>query len=251
VAPPAKQAPDPERPLFGGQAPVKRPPKVTARLTPGRYVFPVYGPSSYADTYGAPRATVAWHHGIDIFAPLGAPVLAVTDGVVYSVGWNDIGGNRLWLRDRRGNEYYYAHLSAFSPLAVNGALVRAGDVLAFIGDTGDAEGTPFHLHFEIHPRQLLHLGYDGVINAYPYLNAWRRVLDLRFPAFANGYAPRVSVAANVPQPGAILLHVSDISTASGLEPGSLRAALEDIAAGEGDGSFVRGAAEAPPPQTGR
>jgi hypothetical protein len=234
-----KRAPDPERPLFGGQAPVKRPPKVKAKLTEGRYVFPVYGPASYSDTYGAPRATVSWHHGIDIFAPLGAPLLAVTDGTVYSVGWNDIGGNRLWLRDNRGNEYYYAHLSAFSPLAVNGAIVRAGDVLGFLGNTGDAEGTPPHLHFEIHPRQLLDLGYDGVINAYPYLNAWQRVLDLRFPAFATGFASSVSAAANVPAPGAILLSVTDISRADGLEPGALEAAIADFAAGEGDGSFVR------------
>ena len=240
-APPRKKAPDPERPVFGGQAPVKTPPKVTAKLTPGRYVFPVYGPSSYSDTFGAPRATVAWHHGIDVFAPLGAPLLAVTDGTVYSVGWNDIGGNRLWLRDNRGNEFYYAHLSAFSPLAVNGAIVKAGDVLGFVGTSGDAEGTPPHLHFEVHPRQLLHLGYDGVVNAYPYLNAWQRVLDLRFPAFATGFASSVSAAANVPAPGAILLSVSDISRASGLEPGALQAAIADLAAGEGDGSFVGGA----------
>jgi murein DD-endopeptidase MepM/ murein hydrolase activator NlpD len=236
--PPRKSAPDPERPLFGGQAPVKAPPKVDVKLTPGRYVFPVYGSAGYGDTYGAPRADVSWHHGIDIFAPLGAPLLAVTDGTVYSVGWNDIGGNRLWLRDTRGNEYYYAHLSAFSPLAVNGAIVRAGDVLGFVGNTGDAEGTPYHLHFEVHPRQLLHLGYDGVINPFAYLNAWRRVADLRFPAFANGFAPRVSAVGNMPQPGAILLHASDISTASGLDPASLEAVMSDAAAGEGDGSFV-------------
>jgi murein DD-endopeptidase MepM/ murein hydrolase activator NlpD len=236
--PPAKAAPDPVRPTFGGHAPVKTPPKVEVKLTPGRYVFPVYGSAGYGDTFGAPRADVSWHHGIDIFAPLGAPLLAVSDGIVYSVGWNDIGGNRLWLRDTRGNEYYYAHLSAFSPLAVNGAIVRAGDVLGFVGTTGDAEGTPPHLHFEIHPRQLLHMGYDGVVNAYPYLTAWQRVTDLRFPAFANGFAPRVSAIGNVPQAGAILLHATDISTASGLDPGSLEAVMSDAAAGEGDGSFV-------------
>ena len=48
---------------------------------------------------------------------------------MFSVGWNDIGGWRLWLRDRAGNEFYYAHLSAYSPLAVNGRQVKAGDVL--------------------------------------------------------------------------------------------------------------------------
>ena len=70
---------------------------------------------SYSNTYGAFRGDVAgnWHHGDDIFAPLGAPILACADGVVFSVGWNDVGGNRLWLRDSQGNEFYYAHLSAF------------------------------------------------------------------------------------------------------------------------------------------
>ena len=63
---------------------------------------------------GAARAASCWHHGEDIFAPLGTPLLAVADGTVFSVGWNDLGGYRLWLRDRQGNQFYYAHLSAFS-----------------------------------------------------------------------------------------------------------------------------------------
>ena len=86
------------------------------KLTAGGYVFPVYGPLvSFGDSFGAFRGDVAgnWHHGDDIFAPLGAPLLACADGTVFSVGWNDVGGNRLWLRDSQGNEFYYAHLSAF------------------------------------------------------------------------------------------------------------------------------------------
>ena len=102
------------------------PTDVSAPLSPAGYVFPVYGPSSFTDTFGAPRAGVGWHHGEDIFAPLGAPLLAVADGTVFSVGWNDVGGYRLWLRDRQGNQFYYAHLSAFSPLAVDGNEVEAG-----------------------------------------------------------------------------------------------------------------------------
>jgi murein DD-endopeptidase MepM/ murein hydrolase activator NlpD len=58
----------------------------------------------------------------------------------FSVGWNDVGGNRLWLRDSQGNEFYYAHLSAFSPLAKNGRHVKAGEVVGFVGNTGDAQG---------------------------------------------------------------------------------------------------------------
>jgi len=64
-----------------------------------------------------------------IFAPLGTPLVAVADGSLFNVGWNDVGGNRLWLRDGAGNEFYYAHLSAYSPLAREGAQVRAGDTL--------------------------------------------------------------------------------------------------------------------------
>jgi murein DD-endopeptidase MepM/ murein hydrolase activator NlpD len=224
---------------------VRQPPEgMRPKLTPSRYVFPVYGPSSFTNTFGAPRATTTWHHGEDIFAPLGAPLLAVTDGVVFSVGWNDVGGYRLWLRDQQGNQFYYAHLSAFSPLAQNGAHVRAGDVLGFIGNSGDAQGTPYHLHFEIHPVGLLSYGYDGVVSPYPYLVAWRRLTDIVFPD-GSGWAPLPTPGATAPKPGAIVLQVSDISTASGLRPGSIARAFVAPAAAEGDGAFTR--AFTPPP----
>lgn len=189
------------------------PPNVRPDITRRGYVFPVYGPVSFSDDFGAPRATTGWHHGNDIFAPLGTPVLAVADGTLFSVGWNGIGGWRLWLRDGQGNEYYYAHLSAFSPLAVNGARVSAGDVVGFVGDTGDARGTPPHLHFEVHPAALLGLGYDGAINPYPYLLAWHEQRDESFAAAAD--------AAGGSTPGAVLLEAEDISSASGLYPGAI------------------------------
>jgi murein DD-endopeptidase MepM/ murein hydrolase activator NlpD len=206
---------------------LRRPiPSIEPRLTRSGYVFPVYGPSSFVDTFGAGRAVVGWHHGEDIFAPIGAPILAVARGTVFSVGWNDLGGNRLWLRDGQGNEFYYAHLSAFSPLAVNGAHVEAGDVLGFVGNSGDAETTPPHLHFEIHPVGLLGLGYDGVVPPYRYLLAWRRLEDVRFVAGA-GWLPLLPGESAAPPPGAYLLSSTDISSASGLEPGSLRRALAE------------------------
>ncbi|HZE29294.1 MAG TPA: M23 family metallopeptidase, partial [Gaiellaceae bacterium] len=195
-------------------------------LTAGGYVFPVYGPSSFGDTFGAFRGDVSgnWHHGDDIFAPLGAPILACADGLVFSVGWNDVGGNRLWLRDSQGNEFYYAHLSAFTPLARNGMHVRAGEMLGFVGNTGDAEGTPTHLHFEVHPSSLLFMGYDGAVNPTPYLEAWKHLQDVRFSNVANWLA-QTGIADPAPKPAAILLQVSDISEASGLEPGSLQRAM--------------------------
>jgi murein DD-endopeptidase MepM/ murein hydrolase activator NlpD len=205
------------------------PPPLQTTITAGGYVFPVYGPSGYSDTFQAPRADVSggWHHGDDIFAPLGAPVLAVAEGTVFSVGPNRIGGNRLWLQDAYGNQFYYAHLSAYTPLAKNGGRVRAGDVLGFVGNTGDAQGGAYHLHFEIHPASLLFLGYDGVVDPTPYLDAWRHLEDVRFPS-GVAWAPRRS-RSTVPPPGAILLQSSDISSASGLDPASLKRALRSTA----------------------
>jgi murein DD-endopeptidase MepM/ murein hydrolase activator NlpD len=215
------------------------PPGVTPPLTAGGYVFPVYGPSSFTDTFGAPRADVTYHHGDDIFAPLGAPLLACADGTIFSVGWNEIGGNRLWLRDAQGNEFYYAHLSAFSPLAVNGKHIRAGEVVGFVGNTGDAAGTPYHLHFEIHPVSLLYLGYDGAVDPTGYLTAWKHLQDVRFTAVA-GWVPAVASSTPAPKPGAILLQVSDISAADGLDPGSLQRAVMAPANTEGEITLFRG-----------
>jgi murein DD-endopeptidase MepM/ murein hydrolase activator NlpD len=213
---------------------------VIPRLTASGYVFPIYGQASFTDSFGAPRGAYVggWHHGEDIFAPLGAPVLAVANGVVYSVGWNKVGGLRFWLQDLAGNEFYYAHLSAFSPLAVNGAQVRAGDVIGFVGNTGDAEHTPYHLHFEIHPVSLLYRGYDGgAVAPHPYLTAWKRLTDLPFTAVA-GWAPPLSDSSRAPKPGAILLQSRDISSASGLDPGSLRRALRANEPSAGDRSLT-------------
>jgi murein DD-endopeptidase MepM/ murein hydrolase activator NlpD len=221
----AKAKPSPPR----TEGPIVRrvPPEIQVRLTRGGYVFPVHGPASFTNTFGAPRAVVAWHHGEDIFAPIGAPVLAVARGTVFSVGWNDIGGNRLWLRDTDGNEFYYAHLSAFSPLAVNGTEVQAGDVLGFVGNSGDAQTTPPHLHFEFHPVGMLALGYDGVVDPNDFLAAWRRLEDIRLVPGA-AWTPPVAPQSRAPRPGAFLLSSTDISTAVGVRPGALSRALAAV-----------------------
>jgi murein DD-endopeptidase MepM/ murein hydrolase activator NlpD len=216
--------PEPKVSPFG-TPPVQPPPKARhgIRLSaPGGYVFPVYGPVSFTDTFGAARADVGWHHGDDIFAPLGAPVLAVASGSVFSVGWNNIGGNRLWLKDRQGNEFYYAHLSAFAPRTVNGARVRAGDVVGFVGNTGDAESTPYHLHFEIHPVSMLGMGYDGVIDPTNYLEAWHHLRDLGLPGVVT---KDNSAQVRAPEPGAILVSTHDISSAPSLNYESLKKLL--------------------------
>jgi murein DD-endopeptidase MepM/ murein hydrolase activator NlpD len=150
---------------------------VTPPLLGGPYTFPVAGTAYFGDTYGAARSDVpgGWHHGDDIFEKLGTPVVAVADGTLNRVGWERIGGWRLWVRDRVGDEFYYAHLSGYSKLALHSTHVKAGEVIGFIGNTGDAFTTVPHLHFEVHPRRLLHLGYNGAVDPTRYLNSWRRV----------------------------------------------------------------------------
>ena len=158
-------------------------------VTP-RYVFPVFGANAkFSDDYGAPRAGTGWHHGNDIFAPIGTPLLAVADGVLSKVGVNTLGGNRLWLRDDLGNTYYYAHLSGYAAGVADGVRVRAGAIIGFVGNTGQAITTPPHLHFEVHP------GDGESVDPYPYLLAWQRGTDvaLAFTAatVARGQAPAV------------------------------------------------------------
>src|SRR3954454_47565 len=150
----------------------RKAPKVPRRLTSQRYAFPVYGRADVADNFGAPRADTGAHEGNDVFAPFGAPVLAVADGVVEKVGTLRISGNRLWLRTTAGDEFFYAHLSAFSPDAVDGRRVKAGTVLGFTGNTGDAEPTPPHVHFEIHP------GGGAAIDPHAILLAWQQHRDV-------------------------------------------------------------------------
>lgn len=223
--PTAPEPDDPGEAVPGG--PVRVPPEVTAPLSAGGYVFPIYGPVSFGDSFGAPRAGIpgGWHHGEDIFAPAGAPVLAVADGTIHTVGFIKLGGYRLWLRDDSGNEFYYAHLSAYTPLAIEGRRVEAGDVIGFVGDTGDAEGGLPHLHFEIHPAAMIGLGYDGVVAPYPILVAWRRADDISFSA-GRVFVPTTGTGVEeLPPPGAVLLQADDISPTSGLVPGGLESAL--------------------------
>ena len=169
------------------------------RLNRRTIVFPVYGDARVADNFGAPREIGA-HQGNDVFAPFGAPVLAVADGVLEKVGTLPISGNRLWLRSKAGDTFFYAHLSTFSPAATDGHAVRAGTVLGFVGNTGDAEPTPPHLHFEIHPD-----GGDAV-DPNAYLRAWQQRGRVPSGAWLDRYGSDTAT-----RPGA-LVEVRDLIT---------------------------------------
>lgn len=166
----------------------------TPQTTP-RYVFPVFGTNAkFSSDYGSPRAGTGWHHGNDIFAPIGTPVLAIADGVLSKVGVNTLGGNRLWLRDDLGNTYYYAHLSGYAAHVRDGVRVRSGEIIAFVGNTGQAITTPPHLHFEIHP------GDGPSVDPYPYLVAWQRGTDV-----ALAFTAAVAARGQAPAVGAVLV----------------------------------------------
>ena len=128
--------------------------------------FPVAADYSFVDTFLAPRMAgtpdVHRHQGIDIFAPLGTPLVAVERGLVVRVGEVRLGGLRLWLIGESGAQYYYAHLSAFADIT-EGQFVETGTVLGYVGNTGNARSTPHHVHFQVHP------GGGTAVNAYPLL----------------------------------------------------------------------------------
>ena len=139
-----------------------------ARLPGGSHVYPLAGPSTFGDDWLAARPGGRYHEGIDLFAARGTPVLAVADGTLFRVGYSGISGNRFWLRDAAGTEFFYAHLDGYSSAAREGATVSRGTVLGYNGDTGDAKGTSPHVHFEIHP------GGGGPVRPYPIVSAWPR-----------------------------------------------------------------------------
>lgn len=162
------------------------------QLLDGTYMFPVLGATAndYSDDFGAPRASTGFHQGIDIFGAAGTPLLAVNDGVLSLVGTNTLGGKRLWLTDRYGNKFYYAHLAGFSPLAKDGTQVQRGDVIGFLGNSGEARTTPPHLHFEMHP------GGGWAVPPFQYITSW--LTGVRQPVVATPLVPPVVVPVPAP-----------------------------------------------------
>lgn len=121
--------------------------------TDASLVFPVAGhtTASAQSLFGVERdGGRRSHHGIDIFARRGTPVVAVRDGRITRVQTTGRGGKQVWLRDDMGHNFYYAHLD--SQLVREGQLVQPGDTLGLVGNTGNARTTPPHLHFGIYQR---------------------------------------------------------------------------------------------------
>ncbi len=125
---------------------------------------PVAGvaPAALTDTWGGARSGGRSHEGIDIFAARGTPVVSATEGIVAKVGTNNLGGNVVWVQGPGREAHYYAHLEAPQPGLASGDRVAPGDTLGTVGTSGNAAGTPPHLHYGIYTA-------SGATNPYPRL----------------------------------------------------------------------------------
>ncbi|MBO6224899.1 MAG: M23 family metallopeptidase [Psychrobacter sp.] len=114
-----------------------------------------------ADTWGAARSQGRTHEGIDIFAPRGTPIQSTTQGIVSKVGNNNLGGRVVVVVGPGGAGHYYAHLEDYADISPND-WVNAGDIIGYVGDSGNAKGTPPHLHYGIYIN-------GSAVNPYPLL----------------------------------------------------------------------------------
>nr|WP_236621798.1 M23 family metallopeptidase [Luteimonas huabeiensis] len=119
---------------------------------PDALAMPVRGVDAarVADTYGAARGRDRTHEGVDIFAPRGTEVLSATPGIVASIRETGLGGRQVWVIGPARQRHYYAHLDDWAPDLAEGDVVLTGDVLGYVGDTGNARGTPPHLHYGVY-----------------------------------------------------------------------------------------------------
>jgi hypothetical protein len=161
------------------------PPLPPAATDSDAIIFPVVGAAKYFDDYGAPRAQ-GHHAGNDILTTWRSPAVAAEDGTIKFWTTSARAGCMLYLYGASGTTYLYIHLNndltakrdnrgkcvpgvSYADGLKNGARVKAGQMIGYNGDSGDAEGT-YHLHFEVHP-------HDGVdVDPFPYLNTATHLL---------------------------------------------------------------------------
>ena len=118
--------------------------------------------SQIANTWGAAPGEGRLHEGQDIFAPRGTPILSATTGYVVKIGEDNLGGHTVSVIGDGGRKYYYAHLDSYARNLEVGDFVTRQTVLGYVGSTGNADGTPPHLHFGVYTA-------TGAINPLPLL----------------------------------------------------------------------------------
>jgi len=148
-------------------------PSPIAPTTSASLLIPVAGvrPDELRDTFSEARSEGRVHDAIDIPAPLGTPVLAAADGRIVKLFQSERGGTTIYQLDPDNKTiYYYAHLERYADGLIEGHIARRGEIIAYVGDTGNAGAGNYHLHFSIlivsDPKRY----WDGTnINPYPLL----------------------------------------------------------------------------------
>jgi len=133
--------------------------------------LPRLRPQQLQDTYADPRGSSRQHEALDIMAPAGTPVLAVADGRVEKLFTSDQGGLTVYQFEPSGRyAYYYAHLQRYAPGLAEGKALRRGDVIGYVGSTGNADPAAPHLHFAVFVLGPERQWWKGTpINPYPLL----------------------------------------------------------------------------------
>ena len=157
--------------------PSTTPQATPSQPAPGSLLIPVAGvrPEELRDTFQESRAAGRTHDAIDIPAPRGTPVLAAADGRVIKLWQSVSGGTTIYQLDPDNTTvYYYAHLDRYADGLAEGHFARRGEVIAYVGDTGNAGPGNYHLHFSVlivtDPKRY----WDGTnVNPYPLLKGKR------------------------------------------------------------------------------
>jgi murein DD-endopeptidase MepM/ murein hydrolase activator NlpD len=168
---PAKDLP--EVPPVAPVSPAATSIDTNVKPTIGPLLLPVAGvsPKELTDTYNQARGTERRHEALDILAPKGTPVLAVADGKIVKLFTSKPGGLTVYQFDPSEKyAYYYAHLDSYAPDLKENMTVRRGQMIGYVGVTGNADpGTP-HLHFAIFELAATKNWWEGTpVNPYPYL----------------------------------------------------------------------------------
>ncbi|WP_104484504.1 M23 family metallopeptidase [Acinetobacter indicus] len=157
------------QPPLSGDAAGMRYPMLYLKLQQQEFMAPLPVPvegvqaRQISDTWGAARSEGRRHEGTDIFAKRGTPVRSTTAGIVSRVGTNNLGGKVVWVIGPGLSHHYYAHLEDYAAEIQEGDWIEAGEIIGYVGNSGNAQNTPPHLHYGIY------LSGQGAVNPYPYL----------------------------------------------------------------------------------
>lgn len=168
---PIETPPVPPSPASPPESPAALP--ATPTDAAGSLLIPVQGIAAAAlhDTFNDARSEGRRHDAIDIMAPAGTPVLAVADGRIEKLFLSDRGGITLYqFNPARTRAYYYAHLQRYADGIAEGQALRRGQVLGYVGATGNADPSAPHLHFAVFALGPEARWWEGTaLNPYPML----------------------------------------------------------------------------------